>query len=206
MDEEFERLFRQRYRALYRFVRQRVDDPELTEDLVAEAFARAWAKHQEGSAITMGWLVATAKNLIGNHYQRRRTERDRWSYLLAEELAEEARRGAASGAGSDSDDDAAEVREAMTRLRPTDALALQLTYWDGLAAREAAAVMECTTPAFWARLTRARRALRLILADAGERVGEQAGERNVERTAGRTVERTAQPAVVPHPAARGQEA
>lgn len=157
IDEEFVRLFQQRYRTLYRFIRQRVDDAELTEDIAAETFTRAWEKRQGGLVITTAWLVNTAKNLIGNYYQRRLTERNRMPYLIAEELAEAAEQGTG--------EESMEVRFAMTRLRAADALALQLTYWDGLSASEAAAVMECSTTAFWARLTRARRALKKLLAD-----------------------------------------
>lgn len=58
-----------------------------------------------------------------------------------------------------------EMRLVLVSLKPQDALALQLTYWDGLSASEAAKVMECSTPAFWARLSRARQSLRTALGD-----------------------------------------
>ncbi len=71
----------------------------------------------------------------------------------------------------------------MTRLRPADALVLQLTYWHGLSAGEAAQFLECSTGALWVRLTRARAALRRELRDEPEpditssmlRDGEQHG-------------------------------
>ncbi|RGE22396.1 RNA polymerase sigma factor [Leucobacter sp. wl10] len=158
--DDFDTLFRRHYRVILRYVYQRVDDRELAEDLSAEVFARAWAKHRDGLRVAMPWLVATARNLIGNEYQRRSTERARILRVLTEELAE-------LGAW-DGDYEHVELRLAMTHLNPADALALQLSYWDGLRASEAAVVMECSTPAFWARLSRARRALRKLLAEETE--------------------------------------
>ncbi len=54
---------------------------------------------------------------------------------------------------------------------------LQLTYWDGLTARESAQFMGCSTAAVWVRLTRARAALRELLEwDQGERGGDLDGQ------------------------------
>lgn len=139
-----------------RFILQRVDDRELAEDLVAEAFARAWKKHQDGIPITMRWMIATARNLVGNEYQRRTSDRERMRRVLIEEVLD---------AGDEGGYDAVEVRIAVTKLRPLDALAIQLTYWDGLPAADVAEVMECSRGALWVRLTRARATLRSLLND-----------------------------------------
>lgn len=163
--DDFERFFRERYRTLVRFIYQRVSDRELAEDLAAEAFTRALSKHDAGVTITMRWLIATARNLIGNEYQRRESDRERVRRVFVEDVV---------AAGDEGAFVAVEVRHAMTKLRPLDALALQLTYWDGLPAADAAAVMECTRGAFWARLTRARAALKRALADDSPRLGEAA--------------------------------
>lgn len=153
----FEKLYQERYRTILRYIYQRVSDRELAEDLAGEVFLRAYVKHQTGMKIGISWLITTSRNLVGNEYQKRTTERLHVQRVLHEELEE---------AGSwDSDLDDFEMRHVLTTLGPKDALALQLTYWDGLNASEAAKVMECTTPAFWARLSRARRALRNALND-----------------------------------------
>lgn len=156
--EDFEAFFRARYRTIMRFILHRVDDRELAEDLGAEAFARAWEKHQDGTVITMRWMVATARNLIGNEYQRRVSERERIRRVLIEEVLD---------AGDEGGYDAVEVRYAVTQLPPLDALAIQLTYWDGLPAADAAEVMGCSKGALWVRLTRARATLRTLLTDGG---------------------------------------
>lgn len=154
--EDFEAFFRARYRTILRFILQRVDDRELAEDLSAEAFTRAWKKHQEGVSITMRWMIATARNLVGNEYQRRASERERIRRVLIEEVLD---------AGDDGGYDAVEVRFAVTKLPPLDALAIQLTYWDGLPASDAAEVMGCSKGAIWVRLTRARATLRALLTE-----------------------------------------
>lgn len=154
--EDFEALFRDRYRAIVRFILQRVDDRELAEDLSAEVFARALEKHREGREITMRWMIAAARNLIGNEYQRRTNERERIRRVLLEEVLD---------AGDDGGFEAVEIRYAVTRLRPLDALAVQLTYWDGLPAADAAEVMGCSKGALWVRLTRARAILRGLLTE-----------------------------------------
>lgn len=156
--EEFSRLFHERFRTIYRYILQRVDDVDLAEDLASETFGLAWKKFRGDTRITVPWLLATARNLIGNEYQRRTRDRARTRRMLLEELEQ---LGALDGSYEE-----VEIRLAMTKLREVDALALQLTYWDGLTAREAAEVLGCSTPAFWTRLTRARRALRPLLAEA----------------------------------------
>ncbi|WP_198008478.1 RNA polymerase sigma factor [Leucobacter salsicius] len=156
-DAVFEELFRERYRTILRYIYQRVSDRELAEDLTSEVFYRAYEKHQAGVKIGIPWLITTSRNLVGNVYQKRVTEKAHIQRVLHEELV---------NAGAwESDLEDFELRMVLTTLKQKDALALQLTYWDGLSAPEAARVMECTVPAFWARLSRARRALRAALKD-----------------------------------------
>lgn len=153
-DEEFAILFRTRFRSVARYVRTKVDDAALAEDLAIEAFTLAWEKHRAGTVITVGWLLTTARNLVGNEYQRR----DRTQHLLERVATEEL-----TNASYRTDEDSEELRLAMSRLRPLDALVLRLTYWDGFSAAEVAQFLDCTTAAVWMRLTRARAALRGLL-------------------------------------------
>ena len=62
----------------------------------------------------------------------------------------------------DSEFEHVEIRMALSSLEPQEALALQLVYWDGLKAAEAAKIVGCSTPAFWARLSRARTSFRTV--------------------------------------------
>ncbi len=152
MPERFTALYKSTYRMIERYIRMRTDDSELARDLTAETFAIAWAKYSSGVYTPISWLLKTARNLIGNEYQRRDHERERLHRLMLEEL---------STAQSHSDDpNHIDLWEAMARIRPTEALVLQLTYWYGLSAAEAAQFLGCSTASFWQQMTRARAALR----------------------------------------------
>lgn len=153
-DEDFAILFRTRFRSVARFIRTKVDDAALAEDLAIEAFTLGWEKHRAGTAITVRWLLATARNLVGNEYQRR----DRMQHLLERVAMEEL-----TNTSYGTDEESEELRLAMSRLRPLDALVLRLTYWDGFSAAEVAQFLDCTTSAVWMRLTRARASLRGLL-------------------------------------------
>lgn len=173
--EAFTALYQSSHRVIERYVRLRVDDRELSQDLAAETFTIAWQKFSAGAPVTIRWLLKTARNLIGNEYQRRDHARTRMQQMMMEELI---------AVQSPTDDPArVEVRAAMARLRPQEALVLQLTYWYGLSAAESAQFLDCSTASLWQRLTRARSALRRELDDttADDRVHtkiRRAGERH----------------------------
>ncbi len=153
--DAFATLFKGSYRTIVRFIFLRVNDRALAEDLAAESFAIAWAKHLSGVTIDLRWLFATARNVVGNEYQRRVRERARVQNVAMEELVN------VEAWGFQIED--LDLDLAMRRLRPSDALLLQLTYWDGLSATQAAAFLDCSVAALWVRLTRARAALRILL-------------------------------------------
>lgn len=152
----FEQLFSDSYAVVVRFVFLRVNDHVIAEELAAETFTIAWAKRGQAT-ITRSWLFAVAHNLVGNEYQRRDRERGRVRGAAMDELVRVEDRRA--------DHEHVELRVAMAQLSSPDALVLQLTYWQGLSAREVAQFMDCTTAAVWVRLTRARAALRALLDD-----------------------------------------
>lgn len=153
-DDDFAFLFRTRFRSVARFVRTRLDDAALAEDLAIEVFTLAWEKHQTGTTITVRWLLATARNLVGNEYQRRERTQQLLERVAMEEL---------TNTIHTTDAESEDLRLAMSRLRSLDALALRLTYWDGFSAAEVAEFLDCTTAAVWMRLTRARATLRGLL-------------------------------------------
>jgi len=72
--ESFAELYQQQFRRVYAFLRYRLDDAQLAEDLAAEVFARAWASlrdpRQADSSIA--WLFTTARRLVADHYRRQR--------------------------------------------------------------------------------------------------------------------------------------
>ncbi|MGB3375465.1 MAG: sigma-70 family RNA polymerase sigma factor [Microbacterium sp.] len=155
--EAFTKLYLSNYRTLVRYAYLRVNDRALAEDLADDAFLLAWEKAPSPEAITSRWLFATVRNLIGNEYQRRDRERIRVQQAGMEEAASVEAWGLHI--------EQIGLRLAMSRLRPEDSLVLQLTYWHGLSAAEAAQFLDCTVAALWVRLTRARAALRALLDD-----------------------------------------
>lgn len=150
--ERFAALYRSTYRTIESYVRIRTDDIELARDLAAETFAIAWAKYSSGVDTSISWLLRTARNLVGNEYQRREHESERLRRLMLEELT-------ATRSHSDNPNHI-ELCDAMGRIRPVESLVLKLTYWYGLSAAEGAQFLGCSTASFWQQMTRARAALR----------------------------------------------
>lgn len=155
--EDFARLHQQSRQMLERYIFLRVSDRELAEDLAGESFAIAWDRIKAGQQISVAWLITTARNLIGNEYQRRKRERDRVQRVSIEETAKVESWGVTV--------EHVGLRLAMAQLRPEDSLLLQLIYWHGLSAAEAAMFFDCSVGAIWVRLTRARKSLRALLGD-----------------------------------------
>ncbi len=58
---------------VYAFVRFRVGDPTVAEDLTAEVFARAWAKLDgwRSPEAAVAWLFVTARRLTADYHRRR---------------------------------------------------------------------------------------------------------------------------------------
>jgi len=146
----FEAVFTRHHAAVLRFVQRRVDDRERAEELAMDCFEIAWRRFDPAAPFELPWLLQTARNLVGTSYRRRDRERAGLEHLA----------GAVRESGGADDLERLEVRLAMEALRPADREVLQLVYWDGLSADEAAEVLGCRTAAVWKRLSRARSALR----------------------------------------------
>lgn len=135
--------------------------PHAARDAVDEAFLIAWRKRDQlPQGGELPWLLVTIRNVIAN--QNRRAGRQD---ALAEELTR---------INSPHSTEAIEstvlermtVLSALAELTERDRESLLLTVWDGLSARDAAAVSGCSTATFTVRLHRARRRF----ADAIERM------------------------------------
>ena len=53
------------YPRVFGFVRRRVSDAELAQELAADVFRVAWQKWDEAGATEPAWLFAVARNLLG---------------------------------------------------------------------------------------------------------------------------------------------
>jgi RNA polymerase sigma-70 factor (ECF subfamily) len=152
------------YAGVFRFVRRRVESPEVAEEIAADVFRVAWQKWADEPRTDIAWLLTVARNLIGNAYR----SRDR-QQALQEKL-----RAAAVLAGGHGSEIVA-VHDAMAALREKDRDILQLAYWDGLDTPEIAGVLECSESAAKVRLHRARAAFRKQMPAGAEKMTQRMG-------------------------------
>lgn len=133
---------------VYRYIACRISDRHRAEELAADVFRIAWEK-QLPEPPGIGWLLATARNVIGNEYKGRRRRQE-----LVDRLEDEAR---SQVPGPDTVQRAA-VADVLARLRERDREVLMLSYWDELSTAELSQALGCSPSAAAVRLHRARRA------------------------------------------------
>lgn len=73
-DGTFAALYEAQFGRIYGFLRYRVGDAALAEDMAAEVFARSWAAlgRLRAPESAVAWLFRTARNLVADHYRGRR--------------------------------------------------------------------------------------------------------------------------------------
>ncbi|MGA8788491.1 MAG: sigma-70 family RNA polymerase sigma factor [Paenarthrobacter sp.] len=158
-EEAFRALYESAYADLLKFVQRRTDAAN-AEDIVAEAFLIVWRRfseapqHQEDAR---AWLFGITRNLMMN---ARRGEQRRQA--LGVRLAEAT---AISHVDSHAElvSSRVDLGRAWALLSEVHQEALGLAIFENLAAPQAAHVVGISPVAFRLRLTRARRALRLLL-------------------------------------------
>lgn len=156
-------LHKDNYPRVYSYIRRRIDDAELAQELAADVFRVVWQKPQTTES-EIAWLLTIARNLVGNAYRARDRQQ-----ALQEKL-----RFATATTFEGSDENAA-VHDAMAALREKDRDILQLAYWDGLTMAEIAGVLRCTESAAKVRLHRARTAFRKHLPAHSESITQKMG-------------------------------
>lgn len=135
------------------YVRRHVTSDDV-QDVVAETFLQAWRRWDDVPDPPIGWLIATARKVVGNSRRstRRRTAlRDRLGLL------EQAARPEAD-AGMLATDRMAAL-QALAALPDHHREALLLVAWDGLSPDAAADVLGVRPGTFRVRAHRARAAL-----------------------------------------------
>jgi RNA polymerase sigma-70 factor (ECF subfamily) len=142
---------------VYGYLRGRVGNVAVAEDLTAETFLAAVQAIQRNAIpnLTVAWLVGVARHKLVDHW--RRQSREERSLQLLPEPAEER-------------DDVADrfertrAREVLEELGAHHRAALTLRYIDGLPVPEVAAHLDRTVHATEALLVRARNAFRVAYA------------------------------------------
>nr|WP_245348639.1 sigma-70 family RNA polymerase sigma factor [Paeniglutamicibacter psychrophenolicus] len=134
---------------VYRYVYRRILDVEVARQISNDAFRLAWQRGISPGEDALGWLLVTARNLVGNELRSMGREKNLVFKAAAAQLAE---RG-----GHDSGLDE-QVHEVLDALRAKDREVLILAYWDALSIAEIAAMLECSHESAKSRLFRARKA------------------------------------------------
>ena len=147
-EQAFIDLHTQHSARVYRYIACRISDRHRAKELAADVFRIAWEK-QLAEPPGIGWLLATARHVLGNEYRGRRRAQE-----LVERLKDEAR---SQIPGSNAEERAA-VAEVLVRLRERDREILMLSYWDELTSAELAQALGCSPSAAAGRLHRAQRA------------------------------------------------
>ncbi|MGO4807054.1 RNA polymerase sigma factor [Arthrobacter sp. 2MCAF15] len=157
--DAFRSLYESAYGDLLRFVQRRTDTAN-AEDVVAEAFLVVWRRFSEAPADendARAWVFGIARNLLLN---ARRGEQRRQS--LGIRLAEVSP-NLLSTSHADLVGSRIDLSRAWTLLSEVHQETLGLAVLENMAAPQAAKVLGISPVAFRLRLTRARRALRLLL-------------------------------------------
>lgn len=158
----FSSLYERHLRAVASYVARRAG-PELSEDLTAEVFVRAFRKRavfrdDHGSALP--WLLGIANNLIADH---RRAERRRLEALTRLAIARPVSSEASAGML------APELVGELLRLPAADRDTLLLVVWGELTYAEAATALSVPIGTIRSRIARARQRLGAAIGQPADR-------------------------------------
>ena len=148
---------------VYGYLRHRVRDPGLAEDLASETFVQDVRSLRDGTtdSVTTPWLMTVARNKLVDHW-RREARAERALSALVEEAEP-------SDGGSEWDVRLEETQalEVLAGLSPHHRAALTLRHVDGLSVPEVAKLLERTVQATEALLVRARASFRRSYKERG---------------------------------------
>jgi RNA polymerase sigma-70 factor (ECF subfamily) len=161
----FDRLYAEHARGVHAYFLGRTSDPAAADELLQEAFLRAWRRLEDLQAIPEErrryWLYRVARNLLTDHYRRRaaRPEVGLLDGLAPGSLAVEA---AATGSGLPSAQ-ALDLEAAIARLPEALRAVLAMRYAGGLTSAEIGEALGCPAGTVRYRLAEARRRLAEML-------------------------------------------
>lgn len=162
--EAFEDFYRLHYPRVHRFASRRVPAHDV-DDVLVETFAIALRRSQNVPTEIpqqVGWLLVTARHVIGNHHRSTRRLHALTHRLRALAPPAELQAGTTNRTDFITDQ---RIERTFQSLPEADRLILTLVAWDECTPDELAAVLGCSPGAAKTRLSRARTRLR----DAVER-------------------------------------
>jgi RNA polymerase sigma-70 factor (ECF subfamily) len=146
---------------VYRYIRFRLDNEQIVEDLSSEAFLRLLDHfHRQKGVIhdVRAWLLGTAANLVNDHLRQK--------YRRPQEVLEDHEMLPASDDPEnqvEQNDAQREVRQAMRQLTEEQQHVLALRFSQGLSVEETAQVLDKSSGAIKVLQFRALAALRKLL-------------------------------------------
>lgn len=134
---EFEARYREYLPRVLNFIRLRVADEAVAQDLTAATFEQAFRKRGQlrNQAAFGGWLFRIARNEVGQYYRRRRPE------ISLESLLDLPDRGVSPYQATARREELREVLTAIARLSQREQEIIALKFAAGLSNREIARVM-----------------------------------------------------------------
>ncbi|RAO11794.1 RNA polymerase sigma factor [Micromonospora noduli] len=166
--EAFERFYRRHVETISRFVARRVDDPHTAADLTAEVFLAvidSATSYRPERGSELGWLFGVARNVIAAEH-RRATRLLRASGRIAGRRLLDADDIARIEERIDAEALARRTYQALRGLPERTRTLLELVAVDGLSVADAADALGISPVAARVRVHRARRAVRLALAQS----------------------------------------
>lgn len=132
-------IYDQYFPQVYRYVRYRINEDAVAEDIASEVFMRlleAVRKRQGPQSNLKGWLIATASNAVNDHLRRKYR---RPTEALSESLSDE---GSSVSGQVDLREEARLVRQAYAQLTPEQQHVLALRFGLGFSLEETASHMK----------------------------------------------------------------
>jgi RNA polymerase sigma-70 factor (ECF subfamily) len=150
MQTRFRTFYQETSPRLFRYLRRHCAANDV-EDILAEVYLIAWRRFADVPGMELPWLIATARNVLANHWRtQQRGERAEAEMQALYQLAAEP--DPANQALS-----RMEILDALGRLSPDDREVLLLAGWDGLDSAALGKALGCTAVTARVRLSRARR-------------------------------------------------
>lgn len=163
--DAFEAFYREHLPWVRRFVARRVDDPHTAADLTADIFLAvidSAAGYRAASGTPAAWLAGISRNVVADHFRRRRREARASSRLSGRALLDEPSVERIADR-IDSERLTRELYRSLAGLPDNQRSVVELVAVDGLSLAEAAQALGIPAGTARVRYHRARRQLQDIL-------------------------------------------
>jgi RNA polymerase sigma-70 factor (ECF subfamily) len=167
---QFEAIFSACHSRVLGYAIRRTADRAAAEDAVSDTFLVAWRRLDAVPEDPLPWLLGVARKVIANQHRAAGRRAPDGPLIPLEAVADADPRADVAGLVADRQ----AFASAFAALGPNDREVLALIGWDGLAPREAAAVLGCAPATFYLRLHRARKRLLKELEKTGHSLGGRA--------------------------------